>query len=193
MNNLKSLIKKLLKGSMVIGLSTALLLSSCDKEKKENPLKPTEIEPNGTENQVNEHIIAKYKVMSGGACGTSFDTYEKLNDKYTQINICTLINNTNQIDISEDKFKQQIYISSYLDICGRTNFEEIPIESVSNPHPEASKYIRNTTWDGTNLRDSTTIGYNTNNEVIAEIKHMALPFGPDWYKVLISYTNIVIK
>ena len=40
MDNLKSLIKKLLKGSMVIGLSAALLLSSCDKEKKENPLEP---------------------------------------------------------------------------------------------------------------------------------------------------------
>ncbi len=173
-----------------------LILSTCSKEPF-NPLgediknaiedKDTDKDKdnNDPENQINEHIIAKYTRHQWSPF-TKFITYEKLNCRYTEIIGCNgIIIGTNII--TEGKFNNSVYISSFLE--GKDEFIEIPIESLYQgfcPHAEAYKYVQSTNKD-------CTVGYNTNG-IIVDLYIDNTVYGmtdSNSRTRLISYSNIV--
>ncbi len=161
-----------MKKNIIFLISILFILSTCTNE----PLSPLnddikntinniedkdtdkDKDNNDPENQVSGHIIAKYTRHQWSPF-TMYITYEKLNCRYTEIIGCNgIIIGTNII--TEEKFNNSIYISSFLE--GKDEFIEIPIESLYQgfcPHPEAYKYVQSTNKD-------CTVGYNTNGIIV---------------------------
>ncbi len=185
-----------MKKHIIFLILILLILSTCTNE----PLNPLgediksainnaeDKDTDNTENQASGHIIARYLYENFFIVNCN-RIYEKINDKYTLTVVSTIGLNpeptqTNQIDISEEKFNNAIYIFSFLE--GRSNYyEEVSEEelnSLQNSDPEIHGCV-------IHISGGHRINYNANGIIIYDYYYQIGSYDVWYIRQLISYSN----